>query len=79
MESYHIKEGYKCIMVKNGRPLPYGDNLVDSSSYQIDVYKYASQLIKSAHVRNSFDIGCGYAHKLVNYIYPICSDITAVD
>lgn len=79
MESYQIKEGFRCNLDGDGRPISYDDLLVNSSVYQIDVYKYVAQLIKASDIRNCLDIGCGCAYKLVKYIYPICKDITGID
>lgn len=78
MENYFIKEGYKTNLTKDGNPIPYLTN-EDASKYQIEVYKKAASLVKKYSLNSCLDIGCGYAEKLLKYIYPLCSNITGID
>ena len=79
MKTYFIKSGYKHNLDENKIPVPYVDCKMNSKSYQVSVYKFAAKFIKSKNLRNCLDIGCGLGYKLVNYIYPICHDITGIE
>lgn len=75
VERYFIKAGYTV----NPNPRSYRDTLEDSLRYQADVYRHAGERSRSLRARSVLDIGCGLATKLMEYVYPHCSDVTGVD
>jgi len=75
LSDYWIKKGYR----SNEQPTHYDDSLEDSQIYQLDVYKHAAAIATDRKVESVLDIGCGLGTKLVNYIAPLCPNITGID
>ena len=76
---YFIKEEYKCNSSIKGEPTPYEETVFNSIHYQTEVYKFAAKIIREYGLKSILDIGCGYGLKLIQYIYPICSNISGID
>ena len=48
MTTFFIKEGYKCNINNKNSPKAYDDTTVNSDAYQIEVYKFAANIISSS-------------------------------
>lgn len=77
MKNYFIKEGYRSNPAATGRSRQYDSAPPDQ--YQEDVYRYAARLVRKHALRCVIDCGCGSGYKLVNYLGPVCSDMTGLD
>lgn len=74
-KNYFTKKYYQC----HKTPVFYDDNEEDSLTYQLDVYRYAAEVLQEQSARSVLDIGCGYGLKLKEFILPHTSLITGVD
>lgn len=74
-DQFFLKAGYR----SNAEPKAYTDSLIDSRTYQVPVYQYAAALVKTQGIQSVLDLGCGLGTKLVEYIRPLCEDVTGVD
>lgn len=79
MKQYFIKLGYRCNLTLQGTVIDYKDDEHNSSSFQINVYKYARKVIIENKLNTALDVGCGFGLKLKNYISPVCQDIVGID
>lgn len=74
MKTYFIKYGYQC----NLKPVQYQDTGEDAQIYQVDVYRYAADLISKLGLATVLDVGCGLGVKLKKFILPTGTAITGV-
>lgn len=63
MSQYGIKPGYKARL----EPEYFQDTMDDGLVWQPDAYKIAAYLARLMKRRLLYDIGCGRAHKLIDY------------
>jgi len=47
--------------------------------FQLNTYLEAARIIKDNSYTSMIDLGCGFGSKLIDYIKPVCKNITAVD
>jgi len=79
MDNYFIKKGYKCNLVSQGHATPYMDDKYNASTFQINVYRFASKVILWHKLKTVLDIGCGFGIKLQQFIKPVCKEIVGID
>lgn len=79
MSDYCIKNGYICNLDAGSRAKPFLDDVHSSSAYQVKVYELARDLILRNRINSVLDVGCGYAMKLRDLVYPACKDIVGID
>ena len=83
MNDYFIKKGYQHRTVNatiEQQPGDYwqGHRTLLSRHAQASVYREAKKLIRQHNLKTVLDVGCGLAHKLMQYIAPI-AQTTGVD
>lgn len=83
--NYFIKAGYKnqkanhTLSVKEGDLYWTDERVKISSHYQYNTYTMARDLIRQHNLKSTVDVGCGAALKLMEVIYPVCSDVMGTD
>ncbi len=75
MNTYYIKNGYRI----NDSPKVYVDSEEDALTYQVDVYRYAADILHKEELSSVLDVGCGLGLKLREFILPLGVRITGVD
>ena len=75
MNTYCIKDGYRT----NDNPKVYVDSEEDALTYQVDVYRYAADILVKEQLSSVLDVGCGLGLKLREFILPLNVSITGVD
>ena len=79
MKNYCIREDYKTNLDKEGWISPYFDTDFNADNFQVESYRYLANKVKTYNSNSLLDIGCGFATKLVKFVYPHCRDITGID
>lgn len=78
-DSYCIKPAYRLNLDEQGAQLGVYTEAPPDMVYQIAVYRWASELVRRFGAQSVLELGYGSGHKLLKYVFPVCSDITGVD
>ena len=83
-DNYFIKSSYKpnkiLETIETEDHKYWTERRISQSYYsQYYIYKFCRKLVKKENLKSVMDIGCGFAVKLMELIYPICNEVYGID
>ena len=83
-DNFFIKSSYKPNTIletieREDRKYWTSHRISQSYYYQYYIYKFCRKFIKAEKIKSVIDIGCGFAVKLMELIYPICNEVYGID